>query len=61
MTNLENLAVQVFFNTCELAKEKDSFNAYDKCDNLLSLIEDFKTELTNYQAFLERACDQQIP
>lgn len=61
MTNMEMLAVQVFFGACELAKNNNCFDAYDKCDELLSLIDDFKNEIKSYQDFLERACDQQIP
>lgn len=59
MTTMETLAVKVFFDTCETAKESNCFTAVDKCDALIETLNDLKNEVIRYKEFSERACENE--
>ena len=57
MTTMETLAVSVFNETARVVEDNNCWTAYEKCNDLLSLIEDLKKEVKTYQNYCERACE----
>ncbi len=57
MTELELIAVRVYSATTAAVEDSNCWTAYEKCNDLLSLIEDFKREVNAYQSYCERACE----
>lgn len=57
MTELELIAVRVYNATTVAVEDNNCWTAYEKCNDLLSLIEDLKREVKTYQSYCERACE----
>lgn len=60
-TSLTIMAAQVFRDTCDAAEDSNVWNAFDKCEELLALINDFRDEVIKYQNFCEKCCDSIEP
>ena len=59
MTELELTAVRVYSATTAAVEDNNCWTAYEKCESLLSLIEDFKKDIKKYQDYCERACENE--
>ena len=56
---MERTAVEVFNATARAIEDSNCWTAYEKCNDLLALIEDLKKEVLNYQTYCERACENE--
>ena len=56
---MELIAVRVYSATTAAVEDNNCWTAYEKCNDLLSLIEDLKKEVKSYQNYCERACENE--
>lgn len=56
---MEKLAVEVFNSTARTVEDNNCWTAYEKCNDLLALIDDLKREVKDFQNYCERACENE--